>query len=118
MTSDEDGCPALVTIRWPARVAAIGVLVSLMTVTGSLWYMWYIAIRPPSAPGTWTLVDLGLGPFMVGVPVALAVMEGVFLFLTWRPPRSRVVGFAAAVVLALAVVLVIEDVVAIVDAYF
>ena len=114
MLFDEPEYAAPVTIRWPARVAAIGVVVSLMTVTGSLWYT---AIRPPSAHGTMTLDDLGLGPIVVGVRVALALIEGVFLFLTWRPPRSRVVGFAAAVVLALAVVLVIGDVVVIVRAY-
>ena len=98
MLFDQPEYAAPVTIRWPARVAAIGVLVSLMAVTGDLWYM---AIQPPAAPGTMTLVELGLGPLDVGVRVALAVIEGVFFLLTRRPPRSRLVGFAAAVVLAL-----------------
>ena len=96
MLFDEPEYAAPVTIRWPARVAAIGVLVSLMSVIGALWYM---AIQPPPAPGTMRLDDLG--PLLVGVRVALAVIEGVFFLLTRRPPRSRLVGFAAAVVLAL-----------------
>jgi hypothetical protein len=107
---DEDEYAALVGRRWPARVAAIGVLVSLMAAAGTLWTK---AVIPPSPQGEWFDVD----SLVAEASVAMAVIEGVFLFLTWRPPRSRLVGFAAAVVLVVPVVFVFGEVVGIVKAY-
>ena len=107
---DEDEYAALVRIRWPARVAAIGVVVSLMAGAGALWQKAVV----PACPGG-ELLDLT--SLFVNACVGMAAIEGVFLFLTWRPPRSRLVGFAAAVVLALAVVLFVGDVVVIVQVY-
>ena len=107
---DEDEYAALVRIRWPARVAAIGVVVSLMAGAGALWQKAVV----PACPGG-ELLDLT--SLFVNACVGMAAIEGVFLFLTWRPPRSRLVGFAAAVVLAVAVWLVLGAGVAIVQAY-
>ena len=106
---DEDEYAALVRIRWPARVAAIGVLVSLMAVAGALWAQ---AVQPPCLPGPFDLTS-----FFVKIFVAMAVIEGAFLFLTWQPPRSRGVGVAAAVVLAVAVWFVLGETVEIVQGY-
>jgi hypothetical protein len=111
MLFDQPEYAAPVTIRWPARVATIGVVVSLMAVTGDLWYR---AVQPPCPFGTF----FDLRPFVTAACVAMAVIEGVSFLLTRRPPRSRLVGFAAAVVLAVAVLFVVGEVLGLVQTYF
>ena len=111
-TSHEEGDPASSTIRWPARVAAIGILASLMAGAGLRWRNTVPPPGPTSSPS-----GIDFTPLLVKACLIMAAIEGVFFLSTWRPPRSRVVGFLAAIVLAVAVWVLIGDVVLLVRGY-